>query len=206
VRLGAATQVNRRNLELLDRIHDLLVEHRFAGWQVQLTMPHGRAAARRDELCLRPQHLPRLERALLAIKARSDLFVQAADNLGYMSRSEPVLRSGRPGRTAVYNGCQAGLRIVGITSTGDVRGCLSMPPTFDEGSIKERPFAEIWADPQAFAYNRRFAVADLEEPCRGCAFAKVCRAGCRSMAAAATGSIGANPFCLHRLQRDGESS
>jgi len=200
VRIGAATQVGVQNLPLLDEIHDLLVEHRFEGWQLQLTMPHGRAAALRDELCLAPDDLPRLERALLGIKSRSELWIQAADNIGYMGRSEPVLRAGEPGRAAVYGGCQAGMRVVGVTSDGRVRGCLSMPPSFDEGSIMERSFAEIWNDPTAFSYNRGFSVADLDEPCRECAFAKICRAGCRSMAAAATGSIGSNPYCLQLVQ------
>ncbi|MBW2276010.1 MAG: radical SAM protein [Deltaproteobacteria bacterium] len=206
VRIGAATQINRQNLPLLDRIHDLLVEHRFEGWQVQLTMPHGRAAALVDELCLKPVDLLPLESALLAIKSRTDLFVQAADNIGYMGRSEPVLRAGRPGRAAVYGGCQAGMQVVGLTSDGAVRGCLSMPPSFDEGNIKQRPFTEIWNDPEAFAYNRGFATADLDQPCRDCAFAKFCRAGCHSMAVAATGSICSNPYCLHLVQRAGESS
>jgi radical SAM protein with 4Fe4S-binding SPASM domain len=201
VRIGAATQVNRHNLELLDRIHGLLVENRFEGWQVQLTMPHGRAAALRDELCLIPEDLLALERNLLAIKSRTDLFVQAADNIGYMGRSEPVLRAGRTGEAAVYTGCQAGLQVVGVTSSGCVRGCLSMPTSFDEGNLKERSFTEIWNDPSAFAYNRRFVVQELDEPCRSCAFARICRAGCHSMATAAVGSIGSNPYCLHRLQR-----
>jgi len=205
VRIGAATQVNRANLDHLDLLHDLLVDNRFEGWQLQLTMPHGRAAARAAELCLAPVGLLRLEQELLAIKARTHLFVQAADNIGYMGLREPVLRSGVPGQAAVYAGCQAGMRVVGVTSDGTVRGCLSMPAAFDEGSLRQRSLVEIWRDPQAFAYNRRFAVADLDEPCRGCAFARVCRGGCHSQAFAAGGAIGSNPYCLHLLQRAGGS-
>jgi len=205
VLLGAATQVNRLNLPVLGRIHDLLVEIGFSGWQVQLTMPHGRAAAHDGGMCLAPGDLPTLARVLLEVKAHTGLFVQAADNIGYMSRSEPLLRAGSPDRAGCFGGCQAGLNAIGITSDGTVRGCLSMPDAFDEGNIRERSLADIWRDPDAFAYNRRFDASSLVGGCLGCAFARICRGGCRSLAFASTGGVGSNPYCLHLLERAGEA-
>lgn len=201
VRLGAATQVNRLNLPLLDETHDLLVEIGFTGWQVQLTMPHGRASGRKDDLCIAPGDLVCLERTLLSIKARTGMFVQAADNIGYMSRSEPLLRSDGHGGGSCYGGCQAGMKVVGITSSGTVRGCLSLPAVFDEGNLRERSFADIWGDPNAFAYNRRFDAGSMDGECRGCVYGHICRGGCPSMAFAARASIGSNPYCLHTLER-----
>ncbi|MFH2006403.1 MAG: radical SAM protein [bacterium] len=203
VRIGAVTQVNRRNHRRLAEVRALLIEHSFEGWQVQLTMSHGRAGER-DDLCLEPSALPALERQLLALGAGGELFVQAADNIGYMSRNEPRLRTGIGEPTEFFPGCQAGLGVVGITSNGTVRGCLSLPPDADEGSIRERTLTGIWNDPEAFAYNRRFRLEDLHGPCAGCPFGKVCRGGCTSLAYAVTGRPHGNRHCLFQLSQHGQ--
>ncbi len=200
VRIGAVTQINRLNLSCFGWIHELLVDNGFEGWQVQLTMPHGEARTRRDELCLTPDELPALEQAFMEVKKRSNIFVQAADNLGYMGRHEPTMRGGSPGKAAVYAGCQAGLGVVGITSDGTVRGCLSLPASFDEGNIRERSLEEIWNDEKAFSYNRAFDPQRLESACKECPFAKLCRAGCKSLAFSVSGSVNSNPYCLRRLE------
>jgi MoaA/NifB/PqqE/SkfB family radical SAM enzyme len=121
VRLGATTQVNRLNLEALGAIHAQLRTDGFSGWQVQLTRARGRAA-QMASLCLRPEELPALESAILRCQQDSDLFIQASDSIGYMSRGEPRLRSGsRNARPHVFTGCHAGLEVVGITSDGAVK-------------------------------------------------------------------------------------
>jgi MoaA/NifB/PqqE/SkfB family radical SAM enzyme len=97
VRIGAVTQVNRLNLHELEETHEMLVENHFEGWQVQLTVPYGRAADQ-PGLCLRPEDLPELEAILLRIIARTPLFVQAADTIGL---HEPV-------RAAIENGLAQG--------------------------------------------------------------------------------------------------
>jgi len=199
VRVGAATQVNRRNLTQLADIRALLVEHGFQGWQIQVTMPHGRAGAPGAELCLPATDLPELEAQLVALITEGGLFTQAADNVGYMSRHEPLLRAGTGQPPRVFTGCGAGLQVVGITSCGTVRGCLSLPPAADEGSLRERSLADIWHAPEAFAYNRRFRVTDLQGPCAGCRFGRVCRGGCRSLAWATSGHPFANSHCLHHV-------
>jgi len=195
VRLGAVTQVNQLNLERLDEVHDLLVDNGFEGWQVQLTMAHGRAADEGD-LCLPPARLTELEARLVRLQQRTSIFIQAADNVGYMSRHEPALRSGTGRADRCWMGCSAGLEVVGVTSDGRVRGCLSLPDSFDEGSVRERSLAEIWSAPEAFAFTRHFDREMLSGPCAGCELGAVCRGGCTSMAVASTGIAHANPCCL----------
>jgi radical SAM protein with 4Fe4S-binding SPASM domain len=198
VPIGAVTQVNKLNLDRLDDIHDILVAHAFKGWQVQLTIPNGRAAEPGAGLCLEPRELLQLEVKLIALYKTTPLLVQPADNIGYMSRNEPCLRTGTYPKSKVWTGCQAGLQVVGITSDGTVRGCLSMPPQLDEGSVRERTLSDIWNDPKAFAYNRE-ARDRLSDECARCAFGNVCRGGCKSLAFAVTGNTSFNPFCLSRL-------
>ena len=199
VRVGAATQVNRRNLARLADIRTLLVESGIQGWQIQVTMPHGRAGEPGAELCLSPADLPRLEAQLVALITEGGLFTQASDNIGYMSRHEPLLRAGTGQPPRVFTGCGAGLQVVGITSDGTVRGCLSLPPAADEGNLRERSLVDIWHAPEAFAYNRCFQVTELQGPCASCHFARVCRGGCRSLAWATSGHPFANAHCLHHV-------
>lgn len=205
VRLAANTQVNRENLAELDRIHALLLERGFGGWQLQLTMAHGRA---RDggALCLAPAELPRLADFIVELRHRSPLRVQVGDNLGYMGRSEPRLRTASGPPRQFFAGCQAGLGVLGIRSDGTVLGCLSLPAALAAGNLRERPLAALWADDDGFAYNRRFAPALLTGACAGCAFGPVCRGGCRSLAWSATGTLFDNPRCLHRIEREGAAA
>ncbi|MBW2261043.1 MAG: radical SAM protein [Deltaproteobacteria bacterium] len=198
VRTGAVTQVGRFNLHLLEETHALVVESGFEGWLVQLTLPHGRAAS---ELCLTPAQLPELEQTLVRLADRGQILVQTADTIGYMSRSEPRLRRSGHGRLGVWGGCQAGLRALGITSDGTVRGCLSMPPAFDEGNVRERTLEDIWNDPGAFSYNRAFDPHDLQDACGGCSLASICRAGCTGLAWASTGATTSNPYCLMAVEQ-----
>jgi radical SAM protein with 4Fe4S-binding SPASM domain len=199
VQLGAVTQVNRLNLQHLEALHDLLVENGFAGWQAQLTMPLGRAAPRRSDLCLAPADLPDLEARLLELQGRTPLFLQIADNVGYLGRAEAQLRSGTGSAHRFWTGCGAGLEVVGVTSDGTVRGCLALPPAFDEGNLRERSLEAIWKDGAAFAYNRSFDPRALEGDCASCPLGRVCRGGCRSLAFSATGSAFSNPYCLRHL-------
>jgi radical SAM protein with 4Fe4S-binding SPASM domain len=203
VRIGAVTQINRCNLGRLDDTLEVLAANGFSGWQLQLTMPHGRARNRRPgDLCLRPDELPGLEHTLVALQAKAPFFVQAADNIGYMSRNEPRLRTGRAIRERCWMGCQAGLEVVGIASDGTVRGCLSLPAgAADEGNLRDRSLAELWGDPRGFSYNRAFTKTDLGPGCRDCAFGELCRGGCQSLCWATTGAFHHNAHCMLAVSR-----
>ena len=208
IRIGAVTQINHRNLLRLEDTLDVLVENGFSGWQLQLTMPHGRARdSEQESLCLRPDELPALESKLVALQTRAPFFVQAADNIGYMGRHEPKLRTGRALWERCWQGCAAGLEVVGITSDGTVRGCLSLPTgVADEGNLRERSLALVWNDPRAFSYNRAFSRADLGPGCSDCAFGEICRGGCQSLGWATTGKFHHNAHCIFAASRKDPAS
>ena len=199
VRIGAATQVNQHNLQHISNIHQLLLDNGFDGWQIQLTMPLGMAAHQDGAICLSPKDLLILEQRILEVKDQSPLFIQTADNLGYMGRYEPRLRSGTAAREQFFTGCQAGLQVVGITSDGGIRGCLSQPDCFNEGSVRDDFFVDVWNREGAFAYNRHFKIEQLTGACADCPFKSICRAGCKSLAHASGGILSENHYCL-RLQ------
>jgi radical SAM protein with 4Fe4S-binding SPASM domain len=196
--VGAATQVSTRNLPYLPALEAWLAEAGFGGWQIQLTDRLGRCEARPD-LPLTPAAVPEVIRFVLAAADRGRLRVYAADNVGWMTAREPELRSQVRPTDRVFCGCRAGLSVLGIASDGTVRGCLSMPPAFDEGNVRDEPLARIWADPARFAYNRGFDEARLTGACAACAYRRVCRGGCLSQAWSVRRALGENPFCA-RLQ------
>jgi len=196
--VGAVTQVSRANLTSLGELEAGLVEAGFQGWQIQLTAPQGRAEE--SGLALAPEQVPTVA-AFILEPARS-LRPYAADDIGWMTREEPELRSTHRPTDQVYVGCQAGLTILGLTAEGTVRGCLSLPDRFDEANVREVPLARIWEDPDRFSYNRRFDERELTGACASCAFRRVCRAGCKSLAWAHQRSLTENRWCL-RLTEPG---
>jgi radical SAM protein with 4Fe4S-binding SPASM domain len=202
LKVGAVTQINRLNRGSLPEIQRLLEEHGFDGWQLQLTMPHGRARLDAQQLCLSAKDLPELEPEILDLRSHTRVPISVGDNIGYMSRNEPQLRSCSERSTQFWAGCQAGLSVIGIASDGNVRGCLSQPTSMNEGNLRDRRLTEIWNDPRAFSYNRQFDVSQLQGTCANCAFGCICRGGCRSLAAAVSPNEPfSNPYCTFALSR-----
>ena len=92
----------------------------------------------------------------------------------------------------------AGCRLVTISADGEVRGCPSHPKSFGVGSVRKEPFAEIWQEAERFSYNTQWDESSLRGACAECAYSRICRAGCTSMAYAITATIYDNPFCAQR--------
>ena len=200
---AVATHVNRRNRRTLDALRAVLASHGVSHWQLQLANPIGAMHAH-PELALDPADLLWLVPKIAAMRtdgAAPD--VCAAHNVGYFGACEPALRDDG-GLLDVWVGCRAGCQNLGIESNGNVKGCLSLPSErngerrFVAGNVRERPLAEIWADPAAFAFHRTFDEARLGGHCAECRYRDVCRGGCTWMAYdPATGKLD-NPWCLHR--------
>jgi radical SAM protein with 4Fe4S-binding SPASM domain len=122
--------------------------------------------------------------------------VAGAHDLGYHSTRLGNLLP--PGCT--WSGCTAGLDTLGIQSHGGVKGCLSLPDDSLEGSVRERPIADLWHDSTAFPLNRRFTAGMLRGFCASCPHGPACRGGCSDLAHAATGSPYDNPYCFYRIE------
>jgi radical SAM protein with 4Fe4S-binding SPASM domain len=202
------TTLNRQTAVELEQIHDLAVDLGAGGWRVQLAKPMGNLAEKND-FVIPPLSLLDIVPRLARIKKNSPIWVDVGDSIGYYGPHEKLLRQTRwPKMSNVWAGCQAGRRAVGIESDGGVKGCLSLQASleghrdsdpFREGNLRSRRLADIWFDPQAFAYNRHQTLADLTGECKRCRYARRCRGGAKCVAAAATGRLGEDPFCYHRV-------
>lgn len=199
VAVTAITTVTAINVGQLPAVFSLLRALGVDFWQFQPIFPLGRAR-QCAYLSLSEADYMRLGQFAQHYGEESKRGVPTflpGDSFGYYTdydRREPG-----------WGGCSAGLLLCGITSDGRVKGCLSMPDEFAEGDLRQRDLWDIWFDPDAFAYNRRFTTADLGPYCHTCPLAQRCRGGCTSMSYSATGRAHNNPFCFYGInQQNGQ--
>lgn len=212
---GAVTHINRLNNKSLPEIRQLLQDHGVSVWQLQLGNPSG-AMCEHSSLVIEPADLLWLLPEIAELQARHPLpRIDAGDNIGYYGVCELGLRTRGRGDQAEYVdeipfwiGCAAGMRVVGIESNGNVKGCLSLPSerngqnVFIEGNLRQNTLQEIWNRPGAFAYNRDYSEEWLSNYCRSCDARDLCRGGCSWTAFSHTGNRGDNPYCFHRVARE----
>lgn len=190
----AVTQVSNFNLNDLHAIRQLLVDIGCKLWRIQMTTPTGRMREHAD-FVLSQDNYPKLIDTILQMQSLGGLLIDVGENIGYYGCKGTQLL-----KDALYFGCYAGTRVAGIESDGKVKGCLSMPEEFVEGSIRDSSFTEIWNRPDGFAYNRKFTKMTADGACRECKYLVLCRGGCANTSIAASGKRADNPYCTYRIE------
>jgi len=201
------TQITAQVVGQLDDVLDVVIAAGAKNWQVQLTVPMGRAGDH-PEMILQPHQmldvLPKLS-ALFHRASRSGVLLQIGNNVGYFGPFEGELRGN--GYEAIhYEGCLGGQNTIGIEADGSVKGCPSLPTdAYVGGNVREIDLTTIWLDTPELSFSR-----ERRDPqwgfCGTCYYKDVCRGGCTWMAHSLLGKPGNNPFCHHRaleLQRQG---
>jgi radical SAM protein with 4Fe4S-binding SPASM domain len=183
----------------LRHVYQLLLETGAHGWQIQLTVPAGRAADEPD-VVLQPFDLLTLFPLLAELKQSCDarrIKCLLGNNVGYFGPFDHILRS--------YNACghsfscQAGRIAMGIEANGNIKGCPSLPTNqWVGGNTRQQRLVDIWERAPALRVNRDRSVADLWGFCRDCYYADECRGGCSWMTSSLFGRTGNNPYCHHR--------
>ena len=199
----ANTQWNRLNLPEVEPLGDLLLDAAILAWQVQLTGPMGRAADWPD-LLLQPHEMLDLVPRLAALAERAlarGCRVEASNNLGYFGPHEHLLRA------AHWQGCTAGIHVLGIEADGSVKGCPSLPSApYVGGNLRTSSLREIWEETAPLRFARDRNESELWGYCARCYYAAECRGGCSWTAHTLLGRRGNMPYCHHRaleLQREG---
>ena len=176
-------------LTTLEELYRVLEGSGIAAWQLQACSPMGNAARGLDWRMDPAEVIRFVERH----RDRAPFMLGAADNVGYFTEEEPGLR-GADG--ACFQGCRAGISAIGIDSVGNIRGCESMyDERFIEGNLRQRRLRDIWEDPEAFAYNRRFTPELLTGDCARCRMGPWCAGGCRSYNYFVHGKLYEAPVC-----------
>jgi radical SAM protein with 4Fe4S-binding SPASM domain len=197
--LSCNTQINRLSSPLLEGIFETVAALGIRGWQIQLTVPMGRAA---DEpgILLQPYDLLELFPRLATLKQRCDergVLLWPGNNIGYFGPYESVLRGHYPrghGGT-----CGAGRATLGIEANGAIKGCPSLPTErWTGGNIRDDSLQAIWERSEPLRYMRDRTRDDLWGYCKTCYYADECMSGCTWTSFVTLGKPGNNPFCHHR--------
>lgn len=188
------TQVNMLNFKLLPEIRNHIFKYGIYAWQIQLATPWGRLAEN-PKLLLTPKDYLKLVNFIVEQREIFGEMVVGADDIGYYTELEEKLRP-----NGEWQGCQAGMQAIGLTSNGGVTGCLSLQePQFIEGNVRERKLKDIWYDPNFASYNRDFKEEYLEGFCKECPHRLKCRAGCKNTAFSFCGTLYENLYCVFRV-------
>jgi len=199
VAVSANTQINQLSLPELADVLELIIEHGAHSWQIQLTVPMGRAADRPDWI-LQPHDLLELFPLLDRLAARckeADVLLWPGNNVGYFGPFETTLRGTLP--KGHHVGCGAGVWGLGIEADGTIKGCPSMATsTWGSGNVRDHRLVDIWERAAPMRFNRGRGVETLWGYCSTCYYAEVCKGGCTWTAEALLGKPGNNPWCHHR--------
>jgi radical SAM protein with 4Fe4S-binding SPASM domain len=186
-------------MPILREILETVAAEGIKGWQIQLTVPMGRAADE-PEILLQPYDLLQLFPLLAEIKKRCDelgVRLWPGNNIGYFGPYESIIRGYH------YRGhggsCGAGRASMGIEANGAIKGCPSLPTTpFTGGNIRDASLKDIWEKSEALRFTRDRTTRDLWGYCQGCYYADECMSGCTWTSFVTLGKAGNNPFCHHR--------
>ncbi|MBX3232455.1 MAG: radical SAM protein [Labilithrix sp.] len=208
LRVACNTQINRLSMSALPGILETVAELGVHSWQIQITVPMGRAADA-PEMLLQPYDLLELFPLLASLKSRcGELGVRMwpANNIGYFGPYESALRGHR---LASHGGsCSAGRGSLGVEANGAIKGCPSLPSeAWTGGNVRDARLVDIWERAAPLRYTRdRTVETALWGFCRDCYYADECLAGCTWTSFVAFGRAGNNPYCHHRaleMQRQG---
>lgn len=199
LRASCNTQINRLSLPLLEQVLETVAAIGIHGWQIQLTVPMGRAADE-PEILLQPHDLLGLFPRLAALKDRCDalgVVLWPGNNVGYFGPYEAKLRGGHlrgQGGT-----CGAGRLTLGIEANGAIKGCPSLPSErWTGGNVRDESLQAIWERAEPLRFTRARTTDDLWGYCRSCYYADECMSGCTWTTFVTFGKPGNNPYCHHR--------
>jgi radical SAM protein with 4Fe4S-binding SPASM domain len=199
VQVTANTQIGRANVRDVPEVFERLVAAGIAAWQVQLTVPMGRAADHPD-LLLQPYQMIEVMPMLARLKERADeagVVFWPGNNIGYFGPHEEQLRDSLP--ECHRGSCGAGRALLGIESNGNVKGCPSLPSdVYVGGNVREHSLLDLWERSRTLRFMRDRSVDDLWGHCKTCYYAADCLGGCSWTAHCSAGRPGNNPYCHHR--------
>ncbi len=196
ISIGVVTTLLELNISDLEPLYHLLVENGVEVWQLQIAAMMG-SMSDQEDIRLDPAKVPLITKFIKEKRFEQKVRLYAGDCIGYYNEDELYLRN-QPGTLAPWDGCQAGLQVIGIDSVGNVKGCESLySDRFIEGNLRQETLRDIWLKEGNFAYNRQFDVNQLTGTCTGCDLGHICRGGCRSSCYFSTGSLYENAYCCY---------
>jgi radical SAM protein with 4Fe4S-binding SPASM domain len=201
IKLSNNTQINRLSLPELPALSQLLVDTGSKAWQIQITVPMGKAGDR-VAMLLQPYDLLTVFPLLAWIKENrlipNGVRLFPGNNIGYFGPYESLLRYGGAKGTH-WEGCGAGKSCIGIEADGKIKGCPSLPSDeYTGGYSTQGELYDIIMDSTEVNHIKQRTKNDLWGYCQTCYYADICKGGCTWTAHCTLGKSGNNPYCIHR--------
>lgn len=193
--VSVVTTAHKMNFRELPQIRELLLNRGIA-WQIQIGNPMGRF---QKDLALSYEEFYAVAMFIASTRKQysyKEMPITGAHCIGYHSKILPNVT------LSPWSGCHAGINVISIQSNGGIKGCLSLPDNLIEGNARERRLADIWNNPDAFSYNRKFTLDDLNNDCRECKYGKSCKGGCQSQSTSSVGKMHCDPYCLNLIEKE----
>lgn len=194
--IGVNTTLLDSNFNDLNPLYKFLLENNVKVWQLQLANPMGNLQDSEEKL-ISIENIKKLTGFIREKRDEDKMHIYTGDNIGYYGCNEPYIR-GYPGNYNYWSGCQAGLKVLGIDSIGNIKGCESLyDDVFIEGNIREESLSSIWNKEGNFSYNRNFNKNMLSGKCKDCDMGVHCKAGCRGASYFTKGGAFENAYCIY---------
>jgi Fe-coproporphyrin III synthase len=214
LKCGVRMTATKENFTEIADLIDLSLHSGAERFCVYWLVPSGRGGDGYDALQLRPHEISGLLDLLLRKAYEVDpaamefLTVDAPQDAIYLLKR--LQKEDPPAYESMCTllghagvGCSAGDRVANIDPAGDVYPCqFAQVDELRVGSVRERPFSDIWNDPEnpVLADFRR--KKDLVGgSCGRCTYRELCGGGCRIRALYESGDLWAeDPLCPLRRQ------
>jgi len=163
------TCVNKKNINELEEIKELLISRKVKAWRLFTIWPIGRAA-HNDDLILEPQQLKQLMDFI--VKTRSEN--NSGDSIKATFSCEAYLGGYEQKARDAYFFCRAGNSIGSILLDGSISACPNINPCFIQGNIYNDDFLDVWNNKFDIMRNRKWAKTGI---CKDCDAFKNCNGG-----------------------------
>jgi len=163
------TCVNKKNINELEALKELLISKQVSAWRLFTISPIGRAApeaAHNDDFCLNPQELKQLMDFI--VMSRNDKRIKVSFSCeAYLGKYE------RKARDSFFF-CRAGIQVASVLIDGSISACPNINRSFIQGNIYKDDFLDVWNNRFKIMRDRRWTKTGI---CKNCAAYKNCNGG-----------------------------
>ena len=163
-KMDVVTCVNRRNLESMNELYELVKRLGVTSWRIFTISPIGRAA-KNPELMLTGPEMRRLFETIRDFRNRNEIAVHYSES-GYLGHEfEEVVRD-----QPFF--CQAGISVAGVMIDGNILACPNIDRRYAQGNIATDSFVEVWEHRYRVFRDRSWM---KRGDCAGCREWRLCR-------------------------------
>ena len=199
---GSVTTISKKNIAVLPELRKMLIDMGVQSWQVQIGLPMGNFKNQSDWV-ISPQQVDDIIEFCYETSMHGKIKIFPADCIGYYTKKEMRIQQNSYMTSEIcrWDGCNAGVRSFGILHNGDILGCTSIrDKKYIEGNIKKKRLADIWNDPERFAWRRNMSKKDLSGDCSICTYGSNCLGGCPNTRLTMNGAIySENLYCSYNV-------